>query len=419
MASRLLLSVGKGNCRLSSFLSVLSCVRLTIRISGLAIVLAMGLGANAQLPGQSQSRPVRPHRRLPLTEFYDAPSPLPPAPAGTLIRSEQSDDYLLPPEIVVTRFLYHSRSSTGRDVAVSGVVVVPDRKAPPGGWPLIAWAHNFQDIARQCAPSLLENLGEGSYFAMFNKLGFAVVATDYVGLGTNFQSGYLNLRSNAMDVIASVQASRSAVPQLGARWIAMGEGEGGVVSAAVAEAESKIHDPDFLGSLGLGELVDSQNIASRWITADPVRMIYVAHGIKAAFPSFQPSSILTSQAMAYYRRALTSCDTLGNLPPLSSGQVLKPGWDTNPFVKKYFESNTLGRTSASRPLFILIADSNSPVSMTMTEQAVQRLCSQGDRVLFKKFKSSGSKTLIGDSVGDQIAWIQARFSNRVPPDNCN
>src|SRR6201993_2284525 len=99
----------------------------------------------------------------------------------------------------------------------------------------------------QWAPSLLENLGEGSYFAMYTKLGYAVVVTDYAGLGTDFPSAYLNLRSNAMDVVGAVQASRSAVPQLGSKWVVMGEGEGAAVAAAVAETDSEIQDANFLG----------------------------------------------------------------------------------------------------------------------------------------------------------------------------
>jgi len=393
--------------------------RVETGISVTVLLLIAVLAGNSQVPRQAASGAIRPHRRLPLTEFYDTPNPLPPAAVGSLIRSEQFDDYALTPEIVATRFLYHSRSSNGEDVAVSGVVLVPDGKAPPGGWPIIAWAHSFQGLARQCAPSLLENLGEGSYFAMYTGLGYAVLVTDYTGLGTNFQPSYLNLRANAIDVIGAVRASRSAVPQLGARWIAMGEGEGGVVAVAVGETEEELQDPNFLGSMGLGGLMDSENIANRLIDGDPVRMIYVANGIKAEFPQFEPSAILTSQAMTYYRKAVSSCDAVSGLPPLSANQVLKPGWEENSFVKQYFESNTLGRKSASRPILVLISDSASSIPVAMTDQAVKRLCSQRDTVLFKKLKSHDSKTLIGDSVGDQIAWIQARFSNQTAVSNCN
>ena len=75
----------------------------------------------------------------------------------------------------------------GKDVAVSAVVLIPDGKPPGGGWPVIAWAHEFRGTARQCAPSLMKNLGAGSILAMFANLGFAVVATDYAGFGRRFR----------------------------------------------------------------------------------------------------------------------------------------------------------------------------------------------------------------------------------------
>ncbi|MGB7435048.1 MAG: hypothetical protein WBW49_06470, partial [Candidatus Acidiferrum sp.] len=68
---------------------------------------------------------------------------------------------------------------------------------------------------------------------------------------------------------------------------------------------------------------------------------------------------------------------------------------------------------------ILISDSPSSVPVAFTDQAVKRLCSQRDLILYKKLKSRDSKALIGDSVGEQIAWIQARFSNQTPESNCN
>jgi hypothetical protein len=50
---------------------------------------------------------------------------------------------------------------------------------------------------------------------------------------------------------------------------------------------------------------------------------------------------------------------------------------------------------------------------------VRRLCGQRDVVLYQKLKSADSKTLVGDSVGEQIAWIRARFSDEHHESNCD
>ena len=121
---------------------------------------ALFLSGSARLAkSQTPSGKIyHPPRTLPLTKFYESPVPLPTAKPGELIRSEQFDEYQLSYEVSTYRILYHSRSARDEDVAVSGVVLLPEGSAPAGGWPIIAWAHDFTGSARECAPSLLKNL---------------------------------------------------------------------------------------------------------------------------------------------------------------------------------------------------------------------------------------------------------------------
>jgi hypothetical protein len=68
---------------------VLAQSRILLAVFFLTAVM-MG---NAQVPKQAVSGAIRPHGRLARTEFYDASAPLPLAPAGSLIRSEQFEGY--------------------------------------------------------------------------------------------------------------------------------------------------------------------------------------------------------------------------------------------------------------------------------------------------------------------------------------
>src|SRR2546425_12578640 len=194
--------------------------------------------SQAPAPAKSSHAPGA----LPLTKFYDTPNPLPADKPGKLIRSEPFDEYVLPYQISAIRILYHSRSPRGEDVAVSGVVLVPDGTPPAGGWPVIAWAHDFIGSARQCAPSLQKNLNKGPLLSMYAGLGYAVVASDYAGLGTSFPNAALDMRSNALDVINAVAAARAALPQLGTSWVVAGYAQGSPVATGVAEAASEIGD---------------------------------------------------------------------------------------------------------------------------------------------------------------------------------
>src|SRR5437762_526699 len=67
---------------------------------------------------------------FPLSKFYDTPAELPLGKPGELIRFARFDEYHLPGEVSAVRILYHSRSANNEDVAVSGVVLFPDKKPP-------------------------------------------------------------------------------------------------------------------------------------------------------------------------------------------------------------------------------------------------------------------------------------------------
>ena len=58
-------------------------------------------------------------------------------------------------------------------------------------------------------------------------LGYAVVATDYYGLGADSGKPVLDMQSNALDVMYSVLAARAAVKEIGPKWIAVGSFQGG------------------------------------------------------------------------------------------------------------------------------------------------------------------------------------------------
>lgn len=369
---------------------------------------------------QSQSESREDHselrRLLPLTSFYTTPSPLPAGQPGELIRSEEFDEYQLPEGVSAFRILYHSRAARGMDVAASGVVLTPDQSPPRGGWPVIAWAHGFTGTARRCAPSLMRNLNEGPFLSMYVKLGYAVVATDYVGLGTNFRNASVDMQSNAADVIYSVVASRAAVPQLGRKWIAMGESAGGLAALAVAELESDIRDPDYLGSIAVSAIADAREFYEQVAKANsPEPLLFLAYGVETLYPPFQVDQILTKEALARYLQIESGCAAAVSSP---AHQMLRPGWEDNYFVRQFFARNTVGQKPAYGPLLIVSGSADPAMETGMTLRVVTRLCKQRDKVQFHQYQGSDFAAVLGDSVRDQLTWIQARFAGRPAASNC-
>ena len=111
---------------------------LTAVVTLLLLALAGGAGAAAGSVVKDGS------------DFYTPPANMAKKAPGTLIRSTP---ITAPSGAKAWKVLYHSRSVDGRDIAVSGVVVVPTGAAPKGGRPLVTWAHGTTGLGDQCAPS--------------------------------------------------------------------------------------------------------------------------------------------------------------------------------------------------------------------------------------------------------------------------
>ena len=382
--------------------------------ASLSLILAMLPQTSASAQTATPSRRFRPQPTLPLTAFYDTPHPLPPGKPGELIRSEPTNQYSLPFELSALRILYHSRTTNGEDVAVSGVVLIPDGKPPAGGWPVIAWAHEFRGAARQCAPSLMKNLGAGPILAMYANLGYAVVATDYSGLGADSGKPVLDMRSNALDVIYSVAAAHAAVKGIGSKWIAVGPFQGGM--AAVGVAESDVRDPDYLGSVATAGLSDAQPMYERFALNSSDRMLLVlASSVKTLYPEFQVGDMLQEKALPAYERLGQECGAQATTQ--FTNAMLKPGWESNRLVKEFFSRNIPGQEPAHGPLLVISGQADTSIPADMSEKSVSRICKQ-DRILFLKYRDLDASGAMGASTSDQISWIKARFAGDAAPSNC-
>jgi len=391
--------------------------RLRIRWSMLILgfgVAAANLSAgtilvSAQNPAQQRRSDVL--RDLPLTAFYDTPRPLPAGKAGELIRWESFDDYDLPATVSAVRILYHSQSANGEDVASSAVVLYPSEAKPPaGGWPIIAWAHGATGVARTCAPSLSRNLGHGPFFSMYVNLGYAIVATDYTGLGTNFRNAFLDNESNANDLVNSIPAARTAVPQLGSQWIIMGEAEGGLAAEKVAEKENSVRE--YLGSIVISGFASARELYdSPTRPPSAFQLLSLVYGIGTVYPQFRANDILSKNGTEHYHEIERVCTETETATELAA-EIVKPGWENERFVARYLARNSPGQTRAYGPILAITDGTNS------SAQAIARLCKLGDHVQWEQYPDQNSGSVIGDSVRDQIAWIEDRFAGRNAPNNC-
>ncbi|MGB6489375.1 MAG: alpha/beta fold hydrolase [Steroidobacteraceae bacterium] len=359
--------------------------------------------------------------RTPATSFYDTPSPLPPGRAGKLIRSAVVTDYGIPAGVRAIRILYHSRSAGGNDVPASGLVLLPPGNPPEGGWPVIAWAHGTTGVARICAPSMMKDLGHSTDWLLpIVRAGFAVVAADYAGLGTDVRHEYTSLGAQASDVINGVKAAREAAPQLSQRWVVDGHSQGGGAAWFVAQQEAVLHDPNYLGAISVAGDMNMpwlMRLGGKQLVA-----VLRAYGIKARFPQFHVGDMLTKPALAQYRTITTSgCWSYGyamQLGHLLGRSAVKPRFEENPWVREFVAQNAALRHRPTRPLLVLAGGADHTVPPQSVEQVVAKACRLGYHLQFRIFPGLDHDPLMDKSIAYQLRWIRARFAGRPATDTC-
>ncbi len=361
---------------------------------------------------------------LPRTAFYETPA-LDRSTTGELLRQEAGVGYALPTGATAIRILYHSLNADGKDVAASGVVLIPAGKAPPGGWPVIAWAHGTSGVARQCAPSLQKDMeyGEEGLMPMV-RAGFAVVATDYHGLGTEGPHEYVNKSAQARDVIYSVPAARTAVPALGRRWVVIGHSQGGLAAWGVAEMEGSLHDADYLGAISVAGAADLKSILDgmgKPGSAASYYLGYMAYAMKVRTPSFQPSDMLVGEALRRYTDVTTKgCWNYAYAAFINApvGPVLKPGWDRTPAARRFFADNELGRSPIGGPLLVIAGEADETVPLAPLRALAKRACSNGIALSFRSYPGLDHDPTMDKSTPDQLAWVRERFAGKPATGNC-
>src|SRR5436305_7322287 len=157
-------------------------MRRKLKVAALLAALVVGPAGVVAVAKARTSHPTVGPKGV---KFY-SPSKVPSGPHGTLIwerpmtRGESlkgAKNYLVD---------YEQIGVHGAIVPVSGMVAIPTGTVPKGGWPVITWAHGTTGIADLCAPSRLPAGTGGLNIPMLEswiKAGYAVVRTDYEGLG--------------------------------------------------------------------------------------------------------------------------------------------------------------------------------------------------------------------------------------------
>ncbi|MES9538809.1 MULTISPECIES: alpha/beta fold hydrolase [unclassified Actinomadura] len=358
---------------------------------------------------------------LPRTAFYDVPSPLPQAPAGTIIRRQVTTGYTVPAGTRATRLLYHSRTSRGRDVAAAAVVLTPSGTSPQGGWPVVLDAHGTSGMARDCAPTLMRDLYHGDQMARFLARGYAVVAPDYAGLGTDGAHALGDKTAAANDVVYALRAARAAVPALSRGWVLWGHSQGGAAALAVAERQMWRPVGGYRGAVVTSPAANLSRIAGHAAARPGLGgfIALIASGASVNDPMIQPRRLLTAEALDRLEATRSGC--LGVVSAvfrdLTGPELVRPGALTEPRFARFLKANSTGTRRVAGPVLLLQGRADSVVPAWMTDDVAAALRHTGSRVDYRTYPGLEHDTYPGQTVGiddgampDILTWIAGRFA---------
>jgi pimeloyl-ACP methyl ester carboxylesterase len=361
--------------------------------------------------------------------FYNPPDPLPSGEHGRVIAKRPlTTSAALPSAARNVLVLYHSRALDGQDIAVSGTLAIPAGTPPAGGWPVITWTHGTTGLIAACMPSRDTPQGpQHAFLDDYVKRGYAVVATDYQGLGVPGLQPFLQGLVEGRGALDLIRAARSIEPSIGSRYVSMGHSQGGhgaLFTAAIGSAYTP--ELELLGSVAfapashIGETIKSM-VAGSEPSLRLSYAMYVLQSFASNHRNIDLARILSAQALARLPETLEACITAtassGYWATAIPRDQFAPGADLSP-VLKVAAANEPDTLRIMVPTFIAQGTADDTVVPAWTDEVAQALCKNGTPLLYAAFKGAGHEQVVGDATAQARAWIDGVFSGARPATNC-
>jgi dienelactone hydrolase len=378
-------------------------MRRTLLLAAIALLAAAPAASAKIRPGP------------PGNAFYSPPSKLPGKRHGDPIWARAlSRAAALKGARLDVRILYRSADAEGRPIAVSGAVAIPKGKRPRAGWPVVTWAHGTTGIADRCAPS--RDAQTHPLLERWLAAGYAVVRTDYQGLGTPGVHEYLNGRLEGRAVLDAVRAARR-VDRLSRDVAIAGHSQGGHAALwAAALAPSWTPELEIRGTLAfapashLGEQaallssVDSPLGGLGGIAALVIRAVDAGH------PELGVSAGLGDRAAALYPRTLTDCvgelgrpDAFGGL---RGTEFLRPGIDPAP-VLAAIGAGDPDELRIRTPVRLLQGTADATVLPAYTQQLRDEYAQRRNPVTYRTYAGADHGSIIAAAARDATRRLRA------------
>lgn len=328
---------------------------------------------------------------------------------------------------------YVSDDSAGEPIVVSGTVSVPKSEPPEGGWPVINWAHGTTGYADTCAPSAATADGLiQDYVQLVRPMldswvarGFAVVQTDYQGLGTPGGHPYVDGVSESNTVTDIVRAARHLDPGIGTAWVVLGHSQGGQ-AALFAAQDGPDRDADLRllgavamapGGVDMGAAVDLLRAGDPGVEVAQRFVPLLVLGAAVVDPSVDPDQIFTTRARPLLTTARNEClAQLNVVPTIPASQVLAPDADVRGLLA-YLDRQDPLQLTPRVPVLIAQGTEDVAVNPVGVDKLAKALCGKGVDVDYNTYPGKDHRGVIAASEVAVKDFVDAVMDGRSP-ENC-
>lgn len=354
-----------------------------------------------------------------------------PATPGTLLRSEPLPETLgLSNASKQLRILYTSTDGiSGKDpITVSGALFFPEGTAPEGGWPVIAWAHGTVGLADICAPSWAgRSLRDTDYLNRWLSEGFAVVATDYQGLGVPGPHPLINVPALSFSVLDSIRAVVNGVPGLANKVVIIGQSQGGAAAfGAASYAPTYAPDVGLKGSVATGVIYRRSPALPPLpptLPGDPNKVdtaisysVYSFLVAQQFQPDLESADLFTEKGIGLVKQARTSC-LVSLFSDVTYGQFTRantfkptPGERYQKFLATTDERaarySVYPTLKLEQPIFIGTGASDVTPSAISQLALIKDACDAGSIVEGHLYAGLGHSATVNASLKDSVPFVK-------------
>lgn len=397
-------------------------MRRFAHLVGTAVALVLALALAALSAWIYRGEPV-------LDEFYDTPADVPSSP-GALLRSEEFTR-TIPASAEAWRILYTTTRADGVPALASALVVAPAERSD-GPLPVIALAHGTTGVDRTCAPSVLKDpFGAGAFYALDEVIerGWALVATDYVGLGTEGGHPYLVGEPEGRSVLDSVRAARQLGDVvLADQVVVWGHSQGGGAALWTGGlAPSYAPEIDVVGVAALAPAADLVGLAERLddVLGGSIFASFLVHGYAIAYDDVSVADYVRPVARLAFDEVVGRCLSepaalLSVIGSLAAGtDVFSRDLAGGPLLERV--TANVPTLSIEAPLLLAQGETDTLIQRAVQDGYVADRCAAGQAIDYRTYPGLGHIELVeADSalLPDLFEWIEARLDGAPATPTC-